>query len=186
MSGSGLLPGQIVVGKLTAPYGVKGWVKVHSYTDPPENIFGYGPWRLAGQHGERQATVVVVDDHRVHGKGLVAHLQGIDDREAAATVCQRLVMVDGGGLPALPEGEYYWHQLTGLDVFSGAPGRPGSPVLLGKVTGLLETGANDVLVVAPCEGSLDQRERLLPYVEACVLEVDLAAGRMLVDWDPDF
>lgn len=173
-----------VVGKLTAVYGIKGWVKVHSYTEPMENIFNYLPWFLTGADGKSTGTQVVIDDHRVHGKGLVAHIKGIDDRDAAACLCQRLIAVDMGVLPTLPAGEYYWQELTGLQVMSRSDGE--EPVLLGKVSGLMETGANDVLVVAPCEGSIDQRERLLPYVDAYVLEVDLGAGTMLVDWDPEF
>ncbi|HQQ63651.1 MAG TPA: ribosome maturation factor RimM [Pseudomonadales bacterium] len=173
-----------VVGKLTAVYGVKGWVKVHSFTDPMENIFSYTPWFLVGADESNTGTQVIVDDHRVHGKGLVAHIKGVDDRDAAALFCQQMIAVDIGELPVLPEGEYYWQELTGLQVFSryGA----GERVLLGKVSALMETGANDVLVVSPCEKSVDQRERLLPYVDAYVLEVDLDTGTMLVDWDPEF
>ncbi|HAF90280.1 MAG TPA: 16S rRNA processing protein RimM, partial [Pseudomonas sp.] len=80
----------------------------------------------------------------------------------------------------LEEGEYYWHQLQGLKVID-ALGQ-----LLGVVDHLLETGANDVLVVKPCVGSLDDRERLLPYTDQCVQQIDLVAGEMRVDWDADF
>jgi 16S rRNA processing protein RimM len=173
-----------VVGKLTAVYGVKGWVKVHAYTEPMDNIFNFSPWFLMGADGNTTGKQVIIDDHRIHGKGLVAHIKGVDDRDAAALLCQRLIAVDMGELPTLPEGEYYWQELTGLQVLSRYSA--GQPVLLGKISSLMETGANDVLVVTPCEGSIDQRERLLPYVEAYVLEVDLDTGTMLVDWDPEF
>jgi 16S rRNA processing protein RimM len=169
-----------VAGKLTSVYGIKGWVKVHSYTDPAEKIFSFSPWFL----GENDSTPIVIDDYRAHGKGLVAHIKGVDDRDQAALLCQRMITVEMGELPALPENEYYWQQLTGLQVLSSYNGN--APVLLGKVSSLMETGANDILVVTPCEGSIDQRERLLPYVDAYVLKVDLTAKNMLVDWDPEF
>ena len=174
----------MVAGKLTSVYGIKGWVKVHSYTDPAENIFNLSPWFLSGAGDGSKVTPVVIDEYRTHGKGLVAHIQGVDDREKAALLCRQLITVDMGALPTLPEGEYYWQQLTGLQVFSSYEGR--KPVLLGKISSLMETGANDVLVVKACEDSIDKRERLLPYVDAYVLKVDLVAGSMLVDWDPEF
>ncbi|HSC67486.1 MAG TPA: ribosome maturation factor RimM [Cellvibrio sp.] len=175
---------KVVVGKLTSVYGIKGWVKVHSYTDPPEKIFTFSPWFLTNTEDETRHTTAVIDGYRAHGKGLVAHIKGIDDRNEAALFCQRLIAVEMGELPKLPEGEYYWQQLTGLQVLSNYEDQ--APVLLGEVSGLMETGANDILVVAPCEGSIDKRERLLPYVDAYILKIDLAAGSMLVDWDPEF
>lgn len=178
------LNGRIVAGKLTSVYGIKGWVKVHSYTDPAENIFNFSPWFLGGGESDSKVTPVVIDEYRIHGKGLVAHIKGVDDRDKAALLCQRMITVEMSDLPALPDGEFYWQQLTGLQVLSSYEGR--EPVLLGKVSSLIETGANDVLVVTACEGSIDKRERLLPYVDAYVLKVDLAAGNMLVDWDPEF
>lgn len=159
-------------------------MKVHSYTEPAENIFNFSPWFLSGAGDDSKVIPIIIDEHRVHGKGLVAHIKGVDDRDEAALLCQRMITVNIGDLPALPDGEYYWQQLTGLKVLSSYEGR--EPVLLGKVSGLMETGANDVLIVAACEDSIDKRERLLPYVDAHVLKVDLAAGKMLVDWDPEF
>jgi 16S rRNA processing protein RimM len=83
-------------------------------------------------------------------------------------------------LPDLTEDEYYWYQLQGLSVIDQLG------QLLGTIDHLLETGANDVMVVKPCQGSLDDRERLLPYTAQCVLAVDLDAGEMRVEWDADF
>ena len=182
MSTASLPARRTVVGRITAVYGVKGWVKIHSYTEPEENLFDYRPWYLTDPNGKEQQ--IVIDDYHLHGKGFTAHIKGVDDRNLAALYCQRDIRVDLGELPELPEGEYYWQQLTGLQVLSSYKGQ--APLLLGEVSGLLETGANDVLVVAPCENSIDQRERLLPYVDAYVLKVDLDAGALLVDWDPDF
>jgi 16S rRNA processing protein RimM len=87
-------------------------------------------------------------------------------------------------MPQLSQGEFYWYQLEGLKVLSA---RGSQQVLLGEVSHLLETGANDVLVVQPCAGSIDDRERMLPWVDDnVILGVDLAAGEIRVDWDPTF
>ncbi|MCY1450430.1 Ribosome maturation factor RimM [compost metagenome] len=116
----------------------------------------------------------------MQGNVLVAKLKGLDDREVARTYADFEILVPRSELPELSEGEFYWSQLEGLKVIDQ------SGQLLGIIDHLLETGANDVMVVKPCAGSLDERERLLPYTEQCVLAVDLAAGEMRVDWDADF
>ncbi|MGM8226322.1 ribosome maturation factor RimM [Cellvibrio sp. ARAG 10.3] len=169
------------IGRITAVYGVKGWVKIHSYTEIAEDVFAYNPWWLKTAHGVKQ---VEVDEARPHGKGFVAHIKGIDDRDQAASLTSVDIAVKRDLLPDLDEGEYYWSQLEGLSVitiFNGEAQR------LGRVAKLMETGANDVLVVAPDDQSIDQRERLIPYVpDQFVLAIDLAAGEMRVDWDPEF
>lgn len=104
----------------------------------------------------------------------------MDDREIARTYSDFEICVPRSELPDLDEGEFYWHQLQGLRVIDQ------NDQLLGQVDHLFETGANDVLVVKPCEGSLDERERLLPYTDQCVLGIDLEQGEMRVDWDADF
>jgi 16S rRNA processing protein RimM len=175
-----------IAGKLTGVYGVKGWIKVHSYTEPLDNIFMYQPWFIADACGKISDIPISIDDHRLHGKGLIVHIKGVDDRDQALNYCQRFIAVDMGTLPLLPEGDYYWEQLKGLQVLSVYGGRDNAPVLLGMISDLMETGANDVLVVIPCENSIDKRERLLPYVDAHVMNVDLAAGTIIVDWDPEF
>lgn len=171
--------GMIAIGKITAAYGVKGWVKVHAYTEPMENFLGYTSCKLqrAGQW-----SAIEFETGRVHGKGLVAKIRGVDDRDAVEPFLRQEVYVETAELPALDDGDYYWHQLEGLRVRLAS-----GDALLGVVDHLLATGANDVLVVKPCEGSLDQRERLIPYLpDQVVRSVDLAAGEMQVDWDPDF
>ena len=171
---------RVVIGRFTGVYGIKGWLKVHSFTEPRENILGYKACEI-GRDGQWKA--LAIDDGRVHGKGLVVHLRGVDDRDIAASYVGAEIAVSTAEMPKLPQGEYYWHQLEGLKVFTDFSGEK---QLLGKVDHLLETGANDVLVVQACEGSIDQQERLLPYVKQFVREVNLDAGDMLVDWDPDF
>lgn len=169
------------VGRITAVFGIKGWVKVHSYTEPQDNLFSYHPWWLKTKHG---VIKVEIDEARPHGDAYVAHIKGVDDRDLAATYTAIDIAVERDLLPELDEGEFYWDQLEGLVVntrFEGNTQR------LGVITKIMETGANDVLVVQGDAQSIDQRERLIPYVpEQFVLSVDLSAGEMLVDWDPAF
>ena len=168
----------IVVGKIFSVHGVRGEVKVFSFTDPIENLLEYKTWTL------KRDGVVVKQVELVSGrstqKDLVAKLKGLDDRDEARLLSGHEICISRSLLPNLAEDEYYWYQLQGLNVVDL------QEQLLGKVDHLLETGANDVMVVKPCAGSLDDRERLLPYTAQCVLKVDLAAGEMRVDWDADF
>ena len=167
----------IVLGKIVSVHGVKGEVKVYSFTDPIDNVLDYRNWTLRRDGEVRQVELV---SGRLQGKVLVAKLKGLDDREVARTYAGFDICVPRALLPDLEDGEYYWHQLEGLKVID-LQGQ-----LLGRLDHLLETGSNDVMVVKPCPGSLDDRERLLPYTEQCVQKVDLAAGEMRVDWDADF
>ena len=167
----------IVLGKITSVHGVRGEVKIYSFTDPIDNLLGYPAWTLKRDGEVKQVELV---SGRLQGKILVAKLKGLDDREVARTFAGFDICVPRALLPDLDDGEYYWHQLEGLKVID-LQGQ-----LLGRLDHLLETGSNDVMVVKPCPGSLDDRERLLPYTEQCVQQIDLAAGEMRVDWDADF
>ena len=162
---------QIVMGEIAGVYGVRGWVRVRSYTDPVENLLSYRPWALgAGQ----QSRPVSVLEGRVHGPGLVARIEGIDDRDAAAALIGQQVLVERQSLPKAP-GEIYWADLEGMQV------RTRDGVDLGQVDHLLATGANDVLVVQ------GKRERLIPFVRPeVVLDIDFEGRRLTVDWDPEF
>jgi len=176
----------ITVGKITSVYGIKGWVKVFSYTDPKENVFEYQPWYLAAPEGMESGTLepLEIDQHRPQGQGLVAHIKGVDDRDQARLFCQRDILISRGLIPDLPEGEYYWHQLEDLEVFSCSSG---SLQLLGRVNRMMETGANDVMQVKPCDGSIDSRERLVPFVVGeYETQVSLDKGTITLDWDPEF
>ncbi|MCY1265328.1 Ribosome maturation factor RimM [compost metagenome] len=167
----------IVLGKIVSVHGIRGEVKVYSFTDPLDNLLDYRRWTLRRGTEVRQAELV---QGRVQGNVLVAKLKGLDDREVARTYADFEILVPRSELPELDDGEYYWSQLEGLKVIDQ------NGQLLGTIDHMLETGANDVMVVKPCAGSLDERERLLPYTEQCVQAVDLAAGEMRVDWDADF
>lgn len=171
-------PQETVIGQITSVFGVKGWLKVFSHTDPRDGILNYRDWTLV-LDGKR--VPVKLEEGRRQGQGIVVRLKGIDDRELARTYSGAEVRVPTEELAELPVGEYYWHQLEGLDVFTI------EDECLGKVHHLLETGANDVLVVHATADSIDQRERLIPYLPGqVVMNVDLSNTRMVVDWDPEY
>ncbi|WP_051610608.1 ribosome maturation factor RimM [Marinospirillum insulare] len=168
----------IVLGKITSVFGIKGWVKVYSYTDPMENLLKYSEWQL--KHNGQSKRVRQLDG-RKHGKGLIAKIEGVNTPEEARLLSGAEILLSKAKLPELPEGDYYWNQLIGLQVVNLAG------QLYGKVSSLLETGANDVLVVKACSGSLDQQERLIPWLlPEVVQEVNLETAQIKVDWDADF
>ena len=161
-----------MLGRINGVFGVQGWVKVFSWTRPRDNLFAYGDWQVNTHSGWRKMEVA---EWRPQGKGLVARLQGVDDRDQAAALVGCDVAVMRKQLPAPEEDSWYWFDVVGLNVVTG-DGRD-----LGEVHSLMETGANDVLVVR------GERERLIPFTMGhAVREVDLQSGRLVVDWDPDF
>lgn len=139
-------------------------------------LLDYDPWYFKdAKAGDDVFSIAPVTEAKTHGKGLVAKFKGSDDRDAAAHLNGQEIAIRRDQLPPAAEGEYYWSDLQGLEVFTT------EGVSLGKVDHLLETGANDVLVVK------GERERLIPYVTGPIVKkVDLNAGTMQVDWDPDF
>ena len=178
-----LQQGQLRLGEISGLHGVKGWVKVFSDTQPRENIFSYQPWQLHGPAGQFS---VEVSHWRKQGKTLVAHISGLSDREQARELIGAVISVPQSVLPELDQGEFYWSELIGLRVKTTDAKR--DEVLdLGVVAELIETGANDVLVVRGDDESIDQAERLIPWLcEQVIKDVDLATGDINVDWDPEF
>lgn len=167
----------MVAGKITGSFGIKGWVKIHSYTEPLENFLGFDSWMLKRRSGLEPITFSF---GKRHGKGLVAHIEGVDDRELAETFKGLEVAVRADSLPQLEQGDYYWRQLQGLQVWCQQGDKR---ELLGTVDYLIETGANDVLVIKACDDSLDDRERLIPYLPGDVVTgVDLEQGTIEVNW----
>ena len=163
---------RVVLGKVGAVFGVRGWVKLWSFTDPIENLLEYREFEL-GQEGRWRAARLA--EGRKQGKGLAARFEGVEDRDAAAALVGAELAVPRSRLPAPAAGEYYWADLVGLEVVN----RDG--VRLGRLEQMMATGANDVMVVK------GERERLLPFLPGrFVDEVDLEGGRIIVDWDPEF
>jgi 16S rRNA processing protein RimM len=164
--------GPVVVGRISGLYGVRGWLRVFSYTEPRENIVEYNPWLI---HSDGLWQSVEVEDGRAQGKGVVVKLVGCDDRDAATRFVGLDIAVNRDQLAKLEPGEYFWADLEGLRVVTRAG------VDLGVVDHLFATGANDVVVVR------GDRERLIPFVKGDVIRnIDLQGGVMEVDWDPDF
>ena len=170
---------KLIVGKISGVYGVKGWVKVYSDTDPREGIVEYNPWYLQqGGHGKGAWREVRVEQGKRHARTVIAKLAGIDDRDAALLLTGSVIAIRPEQLQALQEDEYYWRDLIGLRVMN----REG--IELGTVKHLMETGANDVLVVRVDETG---EEQLVPWTPGhAVIEVDLERGHILVDWDAEF
>jgi len=169
----------IVIGKVMGIYGLRGTVRVQSYTDPEEAILVYQPWLIEQQGQQKRFSVV---RGRVHGKGLVVDIEGYTDREQARELIGREVKTYKSSLPLLANEDFYWHQLEGLMVENLAGEN------LGNVLHVMATGANDVLVVRPSVDSLDDNERLIPYLptQGIVQKVDIEKGVIKVDWDSDF
>lgn len=163
--------GLVHIGRITGLFGVQGWVKVFSHARPRAEIVDYSPWLVNVEGDWREFAV---EDGRAQGKGVVAKLAGVDDRDQASRLIGADIAIRFSQLPPPSKGEYYWAQLVGLEVVNLAGER------LGKVDSLFETGANDVIVVR------NGRERWLPATSQVIREVDLEAGVMRVDWDADF
>lgn len=161
----------IRVGHILGAQGIRGWVRVYSHTSPRANIVNYGPWLLE-RDGRREWVDV---SGRQQGKHVVAKLDGIDDRDQAEALSGCELFISARQLPRLPAGEYYWSDLIGLEVQT-LHAEP-----LGVIESMLETGADDVMVVG------GDRERLIPFViDEIVREIDLEARRVVVDWSPEF
>jgi 16S rRNA processing protein RimM len=162
----------VTLGRVSGVFGVKGWLKVQSYTEPRDNIVRFGTWTLRMNGADQRFDV---EEGHSHAGSVVAKLRGIDDRDEARDRVGSEIVVEREQLPPTREGELYWTDLEGLEV------RTTSGIVLGRVDHLLATGSNDVLV-------LDSTPALLiPFIVGSVVqEVDLANGRIVVDWSADY
>lgn len=166
---------KIIVGKINGVYGVKGWVKVFSETDPREGITKYNPWYLKQQGKWRE---VKVESGRRQAKTIVAKLEGFDDRDESMLLNGAVIGIEPEQMDSLKQDEFYWRDLIGCRVVNQ------QNIELGIVSKILETGANDVLVV---KSDQDDREHLVPWTMGiAVIEVDLKQHLILVDWDENF
>lgn len=162
---------KVVMGKIASPYGVRGWTKVTSYTNPIENLLNFSQWEI--QHQNRWQTIQI-EKGKVHGRWLIVKIAGCDDREQAKLYTNNLVTIPRDQLAPAKENEFYWSDLIGLSVFDL------TGTLLGTIESLMETGANDVIVI---KGN-DNKQLLIPYIKQVVKSVDLANKKMIVDWEP--
>jgi 16S rRNA processing protein RimM len=159
------------MGRVAAPFGVAGWIRIQPFTEAAENLVSRPAWWLGHETGWRKHRVA---DARVQGRTVIAKLEDCDDRDTAARLRGQDVAVSREELPKPAANEFYWADILGLKVVNAA----GED--FGRLVQILRTGANDVLVV---EGT---RERLIPFIENVVREVDPATGVIRVDWDADY
>jgi len=170
---------KLVIGKIGAPYGVKGWVKINSFTQNKDSIFDYAPWSI--DIGQANNKEIKVDQWRYHAKSLVAKLDGVDDRNAAELIKNADISISASQLPEL-DNDYYWKDLIGMQVVNK------DGYNMGIVKDMFETGANDVMLVkAKINDAFGQKERLLPFLyDSVVINVDKDGETITVDWDPAF
>ena len=175
----------LTLADIVGVYGIKGWVRLRVRLDDPNLLLSLSDLELvAAPDAARPARQsVVVEALQAHGKGHIARLSGIVDRTQAEAIKGREIQVAAANFPAATDDEIYWRDLAGLEVWCT---EEGSRSLLGKVKTLLETGANDVLVVAPCDGSIDDREHLVPWItDEVITDIALTDRRIEVAWYVD-
>lgn len=161
----------VTMGRVVAPYGIQGWIKIQPFTQQQRGLLDYPQWQLGRDNDWQLRSVKVA---KVHGATVIAKLEGVADREQAAALQGMRIAVSRDDFPKPAADEFYWADLVGLKVVNAAG------VALGSVARVFETGANDVLVV---EG---ERERLLPFITPVIRQVDIAGGTIIVDWDADY
>jgi 16S rRNA processing protein RimM len=163
----------VVMGKVVGAQGIQGWVKVQTFTEYLDSLLDYKNWYVGNEQAWRPLEVLEANVHG--GKGLIAKLQGIADRTAAEKYKGLLIAIPRAELPEQEEGEYYWSDLIGLSV-ENLQGE-----VFGTVDTLLETGANDVLVVKDESG-----ETLIPFIDSVIKQVSLKDKMIRVDWQADY
>ena len=161
----------VILGKLSGVHGLQGWLRIYSYTRPVENIFQYKTWQLQGEHGERLTAKVL--SFQQGPKRLMVQLEGVNDRTAAEKLLGSEICVDAKELPEL-ENEYYWRELVGLKV-KNTDGK-----MLGTIEELMETGANDVLLLKDEEG----KPQAIPWIPEVIVSVELENNLIIADWEP--
>jgi 16S rRNA processing protein RimM len=163
---------RVLMGKVVGIFGVRGWLKIESYSQPRDRVFAYRPWLMGRSKVLREVKPVEL---REQGKNVVVQLPGCETVEQARALLGEEIWVSRSALPPPPQGEYYWVDLEGLSVVTI------EGLSLGRISHMIATGANDVMVVQ------GDRERLLPFTLGhAVQSVDLVEGRVVVDWDPEF
>jgi 16S rRNA processing protein RimM len=162
----------VVIGRFGRPHGIKGFVTVHSFTDPRDNILRYTDWHVFLNNKWQAVKLLCVE---THNKAIIAQVEGYPERELVARLTNAEIAVEREQLAELEPGEYYWHQLIGMNVIN----QKGEP--FGTVVEILPTGANDVLVVQ------GEKRHLIPYLPGqYVIDINNSQQLITVDWDLDF
>jgi 16S rRNA processing protein RimM len=160
----------VELGRLGAPYGIKGWIHVESHTDPPQGLLTHRAWALRLRSGERRTMQVA--EAREHAAALVARFEGVTDRNQAAALTGAVVEIERAALPQLSEREYYRADLTGCKVVNL------EGVTLGAVSHFLDMPAGPVMVTQAADG----RQHWVLALPKHLRKVDLAAREIVVDW----
>lgn len=164
---------KVIMGRFGSPHGVKGYIRIQSFTQPIENILSYESWLVKKNN---QWVPVHFDHAEMHHKGIVAKIKGYADRESVKALTNCEIAVERHQMPDLTEGEYYWADLAGLEVYNCEQQH------LGIVEYVVATGANDVLVVKNKD-----KTHLIPYlIDHYILKVDIENKKITVNWDPEF
>lgn len=169
----------ILIGQISGVFGVHGWVKVFSHTEPRDNILEYTPWLIKMKDGWHTVPFI---KGRKQGKTIVAQLEDVDDPDKAHALIGCDIAIDESQLKELAVDDFYWRDLQGLKVID----LEGN--LIGKVSSMMATGANDVMVVkleAESAKAKNVKESLIPYIDSVIKKVDLEQGLIKVDWDED-
>lgn len=161
----------VIIGKIISAYGIKGWVKIRPFTETAKSFIQYKKQFLS--KNQKDWNCIQIEKMKIQGQDVVADL-GFENRDQAIESKGQILAVDRQQLPKLEENEYYWDDLIGLNVYDSQHND------LGKVIELIETGANDVLVVS------GEKERLIPYIPQVIVKIDLTEKRIDVDWDKEF
>jgi 16S rRNA processing protein RimM len=165
-----ILEDKILIGKIGAPYGVKGWIKVMAFNDSGTSILDYKPWHIGDNRGNWQ--IAKVESAKSYGKGYIAKFEGIDTPEDARILTGKTLSIVKSQLPKLAPNEFYWADLEGLTVINHLGKN------LGTIAYLIETGSNDVLVVK------GEKEHAIPYLmDDIIKSIDVESKTMHVDWD---
>ena len=162
---------RLLIGQINGLFGVQGWVKLFSYAYPRKNILSYQPWHIKV---DGVWTTLDIVKGREQGKTIVAQLKDVDDREDSRRYIGVELYIEKSQLPQLAQGEYYWDELTGLEVINN------QGIVLGTISYMIDTGANNVMVVN------GKKEHWVPYIEPFLISIDMDKRQILVDWDEDF
>ncbi len=162
---------KLLVGKINGFFGVQGWVKIFSYTEPRKNILEYQPLYFIDNGAYK---TIEMTTGREQSKTIVAHVKGIDNRDQAAQLIGKSLYIDKDQLPELDDNEHYWHELVGFRVINK------NGIDLGVVDYLVDTSSNDVLVTK------GDKAHWIPYIEPYLVTVDKQNRVISVDWDENF
>ncbi|MFP3029531.1 MAG: ribosome maturation factor RimM [Arsenophonus sp.] len=175
-----IIANSIALGKLGSAYGIRGWLRIFSFTEYTEDIFKYQPWFIqrAGQWWQQ----LELEGWKHHNQDIIIKIKHIDDRNAANLMTNYKIIIDSEQLPELEDNEYYWKDLIGCQVITT------KGYSFGYVQNLMETGSNDVLIIkANLKDAFDIKERLIPFLDEQIIKnIDLTSKTIEVDWDPSF